>query len=172
MGLVTSSGALYYMLRIAQPVPGDYIVVSPGLAATSMLLVQRSQFWTRMVPVGLPRPPGESADMARDKMTGLAERIEREIRQFTRSAFVRRKFKPRKILVSGEAARVPSFLNALDARMDELDPSQEIALLCRNGIRSARALQMLTAAGFRKAYNVRGGINAWAERIDPSLPRY
>jgi hypothetical protein len=107
------------MLRIAQPTPGDYVVVSPGLAATSMLLVQRSQFWTRMVPVGLPRPPGESADMARDKMTGLAEHIEREIRQFTRSAFVRRKFKPRKILVSGEAARVPSFLNALDARTDE-----------------------------------------------------
>lgn len=63
-------------------------------------------------------------------------------------------------------------LGEFAARMDELDPSEEIALLCRNGIRSARALQMLAAAGFQKAYNVRGGINAWAERIDPSLPRY
>jgi len=117
--LVSSAGALYYMLRISHPTPGDFVVVSPGLAATSILLVQRSQFWARTLPVGLPLPPGESADMARDKMVALAVRLEKEIKQFTRSAFVRRRFKPRKILVSGEGARIPSFLNALDARMTQ-----------------------------------------------------
>jgi hypothetical protein len=117
--LVTSAGALYTMLRISQPAPGDFVVISPGLSATSILIAQRSQFWTKMIPYGLPLPPGEGADMARDKMTALAGRLEKEIKIFTRSAFVRRQFKPRKVFVSGEGARVPSFLNALDSRMDQ-----------------------------------------------------
>jgi len=63
-------------------------------------------------------------------------------------------------------------LGEFAARIHELDPSQEIVLLCRTGTRSARALQLLYGAGFQNAYNLRGGINAWAEKIDPSLPRY
>ena len=63
-------------------------------------------------------------------------------------------------------------LGLLAARMHELDSAQEIVLLCKAGTRSARALELLTGAGFRKIKNLRGGINSWAREIDPSLPVY
>ena len=58
------------------------------------------------------------------------------------------------------------------ARMHELDSSQEIVLYCRTGVRSAKALEQLRAAGFNKLKNLTGGIHAWADEIDPSVPKY
>ena len=63
-------------------------------------------------------------------------------------------------------------LGSLAARMHELDSAQEIVLFCKSGSRSARALELLTGAGFRKIKNLRGGINAWAQEIDPTLAIY
>jgi len=63
-------------------------------------------------------------------------------------------------------------LGTLPARMNEFDSAQEIVLQCRSGGRSARALEMLRGAGFRKLKNLKGGILAWANQIDPSLPTY
>ena len=63
-------------------------------------------------------------------------------------------------------------LGELAARLPKLDSSQEIVLFCRSGSRSSRALELLVSAGFRKARNLRGGINAWAREVDPSLPVY
>jgi len=58
------------------------------------------------------------------------------------------------------------------ARMNELSTADEIVLYCRTGERSTRALHLLREAGFRRLKNLRGGINAWARTIDPSLPEY
>ncbi|MGB9674244.1 MAG: molybdopterin-synthase adenylyltransferase MoeB [Anaerolineales bacterium] len=63
-------------------------------------------------------------------------------------------------------------LGQIAARLQELDSSQEIVLLCKSGTRSARALEILASAGFRKVKNLKGGINAWAREVDPSLPIY
>jgi adenylyltransferase/sulfurtransferase len=63
-------------------------------------------------------------------------------------------------------------LNELPRRMHELDSSREIVAHCRSGVRSARAVEFLQKAGFRKVKNLKGGILAWADRIDRSLPRY
>ena len=63
-------------------------------------------------------------------------------------------------------------LGSLASEMHELDSTQEIILICRSGSRSARALEILVGAGFEKIKNLRGGINAWAEQVDPSLPHY
>jgi adenylyltransferase/sulfurtransferase len=63
-------------------------------------------------------------------------------------------------------------LGALPERMHELDSAEEIVLQCKTGSRSMRALQMLYTAGFRKLKNLKGGINAWARDVDPSLPTY
>ncbi len=63
-------------------------------------------------------------------------------------------------------------LGDLPDRVDELPRDRDLALLCRSGVRSAMAVQFLEGAGFSRAYNVEGGILAWAEEIDPSLPRY
>jgi sulfur-carrier protein adenylyltransferase/sulfurtransferase len=58
------------------------------------------------------------------------------------------------------------------ARMNELSTADDIVLYCRSGERSARALNLLREAGFRRLKNLRGGINAWARSIEPSLPQY
>jgi molybdopterin/thiamine biosynthesis adenylyltransferase/rhodanese-related sulfurtransferase len=63
-------------------------------------------------------------------------------------------------------------LNDLARRVHELDSSQDIVVYCHSGVRSGRAVEFLKQIGFRKVKNLVGGIDAWAEEIDPSMPRY
>src|SRR5215467_11323490 len=63
-------------------------------------------------------------------------------------------------------------LNDLPKRVHELDQTKELVVHCRSGARSARAVQFLQQAGFTKAKNLKGGILAWADRIDPRVPKY
>jgi adenylyltransferase/sulfurtransferase len=63
-------------------------------------------------------------------------------------------------------------LGELVTRQQELDPDREIVVYCHHGNRSGRATAYLRHNGFPHARNLRGGIEEWAVRIDPSLPRY
>ncbi len=63
-------------------------------------------------------------------------------------------------------------LGTLAARLPELDSAREMVVFCKAGTRSARALELLASAGFKKVKNLKGGINAWAREVDPSLPIY
>ncbi len=63
-------------------------------------------------------------------------------------------------------------LGDLPKRAHELDSSREIVAHCRSGVRSAKAVDFLRQAGFRKVKNLKGGILAWADRIDPRMPKY
>jgi rhodanese-related sulfurtransferase len=59
----------------------------------------------------------------------------------------------------------------LPDRIGELDPSAEVVTVCHHGARSSLARDLLAAAGFQ-AKSLAGGIDAWAERVDPTLSRY
>ena len=63
-------------------------------------------------------------------------------------------------------------LGQLAARLAELDSAEEMVVFCKAGTRSARALELLLSAGFRKVKNLKGGINAWAKEVDSQLPVY
>ncbi|MGH9710657.1 MAG: ThiF family adenylyltransferase, partial [Candidatus Acidiferrales bacterium] len=63
-------------------------------------------------------------------------------------------------------------LGELPKRVGELDSSREIVAHCRSGKRSAEAVEFLTKAGFRKIWNLKGGILAWSDEVDPSVPKY
>jgi adenylyltransferase/sulfurtransferase len=63
-------------------------------------------------------------------------------------------------------------LGDLPQRVHELDSSSEIVVHCKSGARSAKAVDFLRQSGFMRVSNLTGGILAWAERIDPSLPKY
>jgi adenylyltransferase/sulfurtransferase len=63
-------------------------------------------------------------------------------------------------------------LNDLPKRVSELDSSREIVVHCKMGGRSAKATDFLRQSGFTKVHNLTGGINAWAERVDPKVPKY
>ena len=63
-------------------------------------------------------------------------------------------------------------LGEIPSRVHELDSSREIVAHCRSGVRSAKAVNFLRQAGFKKVHNLAGGILAWADRVDPSMPKY
>ena len=69
-----------------------------------------------------------------------------------------------------DSVRIP--LGALPANLNRLSTADEIVVHCKTGGRSAKAVQLLRDAGFRKVRNLAGGITRWSERIDPSMPRY
>jgi sulfur-carrier protein adenylyltransferase/sulfurtransferase len=63
-------------------------------------------------------------------------------------------------------------LGELPDHLDELDPAAEIVLQCRSGSRSAQAVQMMQKEGFTRLLNLKGGILAWSDEVDPTIPKY
>jgi len=57
-------------------------------------------------------------------------------------------------------------------KLDELDPKQEIVVMCHHGVRSYQICRILEAKGYEKIYNLQGGINAWADLVDPEMVTY
>ena len=53
-----------------------------------------------------------------------------------------------------------------------LDPNTPIVFQCHHGIRSQRAAEYFRREGLRNLYNLQGGIDAWSQLVDPSVPRY
>jgi adenylyltransferase/sulfurtransferase len=63
-------------------------------------------------------------------------------------------------------------LGDLPKRVNELNSADEIVAHCKSGMRSAKAVEFLKQAGFRKVANMKGGILAWSDKVDPSVPKY
>ncbi len=63
-------------------------------------------------------------------------------------------------------------LGDLERRAGELDRDEEVVVYCQVGSRSARAVELLASRGFKKARNLKGGIRAWSEEVDPTIPFY
>jgi sulfur-carrier protein adenylyltransferase/sulfurtransferase len=57
-------------------------------------------------------------------------------------------------------------------RMGELDPHSRVVLYCRSGGRSAWAAQQLSREGYRKVWNLKGGVMGWRDEVDPTLEAY
>ena len=63
-------------------------------------------------------------------------------------------------------------LDELLNRLHELDSARDIVAHCRSGARSAQAIEILREAGFRKLRNLKGGVLAWSDDVDPTMPKY
>ncbi|MGH7480679.1 MAG: rhodanese-like domain-containing protein, partial [Longimicrobiales bacterium] len=63
-------------------------------------------------------------------------------------------------------------LAELPRRLDDLDRETEIVVHCRSGTRSERVVRYLRASGFTNARNLRGGILAWSDEVDPRVEKY
>jgi molybdopterin/thiamine biosynthesis adenylyltransferase/rhodanese-related sulfurtransferase/molybdopterin converting factor small subunit len=63
-------------------------------------------------------------------------------------------------------------LGDLPKRVNELDSADEIVAHCKSGMRSAKAVDFLKQAGFKKVRNMKGGILAWSDKVDPTVPKY
>lgn len=74
-------------------------------------------------------------------------------------------------------ARIPGAklipLGQVISRMSEIDPARETVMHCKMGGRSAQAIAALRRAGYEgKLVNLKGGITAWSNEVDPSVPKY
>jgi sulfur-carrier protein adenylyltransferase/sulfurtransferase len=69
------------------------------------------------------------------------------------------------------AVHIP--LREVMSRMSEIDSERETVVHCKGGVRSAMAIQALERSGYTgKLANLRGGITAWSNEVDPSVPKY
>ena len=75
-----------------------------------------------------------------------------------------------------EICRIPGSvlipLGDLPSRLFELEGRDDMIVHCKSGVRSGKAVKLLREAGYSKARNLKGGILAWINRIDPTLPKY
>lgn len=63
-------------------------------------------------------------------------------------------------------------LQRLPAATGELPRDRDLVLVCHHGLRSQHAAAWLRRAGFERVHNLRGGVAAWAEEVEPTMPRY
>ena len=63
-------------------------------------------------------------------------------------------------------------LGELQKRLAELDPMAEIVAHCKSGVRSGKAVDFLKQQGYKKVRNMKGGIIAWSDKVDPTVPKY
>jgi adenylyltransferase/sulfurtransferase len=63
-------------------------------------------------------------------------------------------------------------LGELPKRLNELDQNADYVMHCKSGMRSAKAVDLLRQSGFKRVRNMKGGILAWSDKVDPSVPKY
>ncbi len=63
-------------------------------------------------------------------------------------------------------------MNTIPERCHELDPNQEIVVICHHGVRSMQVAKYLSEHGFHQVVNLTGGIDAWSRDCDSQVPRY
>ena len=63
-------------------------------------------------------------------------------------------------------------MDTVPERAAEIDATQPVVCICHHGMRSAQVVAFLERQGFDAAYNLAGGVAAWSEQIDASVPRY
>ena len=66
--------------------------------------------------------------------------------------------------------RIP--YDQLESRMDELNKDEDIIVVCRSGSSAGDAVNLLSDNGFTNALRLKGGINEWSAKVDPSIPQY
>jgi rhodanese-related sulfurtransferase len=63
-------------------------------------------------------------------------------------------------------------MHLVPMRCDEIDPDQEVVVICHHGGRSMQVAMFMERKGFASVYNLTGGVEAWAGEVDPSMRRY
>ena len=63
-------------------------------------------------------------------------------------------------------------LRQIPERLTELDPEAEVVMICHHGVRSYQVALYLEKAGFDEVYSLAGGVEEWANRVDPTMARY
>ncbi|HEY7672204.1 MAG TPA: rhodanese-like domain-containing protein [Gammaproteobacteria bacterium] len=79
---------------------------------------------------------------------------------------------PQELVLASVSRAIHIPMREVPQRLHELDPATPLVVMCHGGGRSRRVAEFLATNGFEEIYNLAGGIDAWADQLDPSIPRY
>jgi rhodanese-related sulfurtransferase len=99
-------------------------------------------------------------ETARRRAAGASELVLLDVREPEELAICR---------IEG-AEHIP--MGDIPSRLQHLDPERDLVVFCHHGVRSARVALWLRGQGFERVWSLAGGIDAWAQTVDPTLPRY
>jgi len=179
VGTIQANEALKLIMGIGEPLVGRLLLIDALTPSFRELRIERD----KNCPVcgenptvrelidyeafcGLRRGEGGAVEDFEISPEELKEKLERDEVQLID---VREPFEWEICHIEG-ARLIP--LNQLPSRVHELDPAKPIVVYCHSGYRSAQAVRLLRELGFRRSYNLAGGIDAYAERVDPTMTRY
>jgi molybdopterin/thiamine biosynthesis adenylyltransferase/rhodanese-related sulfurtransferase len=140
----------------------DCVVCGPRPTVTK--LVDYEAFCGESPLVSSPSMFGRVPEISVEDLKALRDRGERLVLVDVRE--------PHEYPISDLPDSVKIPLGTLPQSLDRLSKEDDIVVYCRTGGRSGNAVQFLQKAGYARAKNLAGGINRWAEAIDPSLTRY
>lgn len=115
--VVSPGAALMKMSNLAGIVHSQFLIISFGFSTAILVAARKSDFWTRSLPLSLPVAPGKTIEVARDRVNEMCEILANEIDSFVQRIIPDGSFQPAKVFISGEGARVPSLINALDSTL-------------------------------------------------------
>jgi adenylyltransferase/sulfurtransferase len=158
--LVDALGMKFRELKLRKD-PGCVLC---GPNATQRELIDYEQF------CGLPQAhaeearqqgvPAISVEQLRDRLEANEDLVVLDVRE------------PHEVEIAALPGTLRIPLGQLPENLHRLDSADEIVVHCKLGGRSAKAVELMQAAGFRKVRNLTGGIDRWAQVVDPSVPRY
>ena len=180
IGVIQATEALKLILGIGEPLIGRFLIYDAlrmrfrelklrkdpdcpvcGTAPTIREVRELEEYCT-------PVRPHEEA-MKTDEMTVL-ELKERMDRGDAPTVIDVREPHEHQICSIPGATLIP--LAQLPSKLAELDPSTEVVVHCRSGGRSSKAVAFMREKGFTQAKNLKGGVLAWVDQVDPSQPKY
>jgi len=178
LGVIQATETVKLLLGIGEPLIGRLLLVDAlglrfrelklrkdpdcvlcGPNATQRTLIDYDQF------CGIPHPEAAGpSEMSVEELKAKIDRGDNFVLLDVRE--------PHEVEIAALPGSVRIPLRQLPEQLDRLDPAAEIVVHCKLGPRSTRAVKLLREAGFPRVWNLSGGIDRWAERIDPGVPRY
>jgi sulfur-carrier protein adenylyltransferase/sulfurtransferase len=181
IGTIQAAETVKYILGIGEPLVGRLLLFDALTMKTRELKLRRDPDCkvcgdkpeiTTLIDYeafcGITPPPGAGSSAEEDSITvtDVKRRLDRG-----ENLFLLDVREPQEYRIANLGGHLIP-LNDLPRRVHELDSSQDIVVYCHSGVRSGQAVQFLKQLGFRKVKNLTGGIDAWADVIDPDMPRY
>ncbi len=185
IGVVQATETVKLILGVGQPLIGRLLIYDAlemtfremkvrknprcpicGPNATIRELIDYDQFCGVRGPLVTPSSANGAADaeITPQELKTLLDHVEPPLILDVRN--------PEEIAICRIAGSTVIPLSELPNRLGELDAARPMVVHCKSGVRSAKAITLLRAAGFSRLKNLKGGILAWIKEIDPSLPAY
>ncbi|HXD88735.1 MAG TPA: molybdopterin-synthase adenylyltransferase MoeB [Urbifossiella sp.] len=182
IGCIQATETIKLILGIGEPLIGRLLHYDALSMTFKTFKIRRDPKW----PVGAPHPTikglidyeqfcgirgGAAPATAASGAEITAEQLKKRI-DAGENLFVLDVRNPNEFQICRIPGTVLVPLPELPSRFAEVPRDREVIVHCKSGMRSAKAIEFLKGQGYSKLANLTGGILAWAEKVDPGMPRY